>query len=419
MKKMITLLLVLTGMVCTASAWTLRGSFDEWSTGVAFVDGVATLDLKQGQSIEFKVENTGSWYGNSGTMTWENHTGWVFDNISNCRLNAGYAGTYTFTLTEGNNPTISVTYPAKTVYLCNNQNWAQPYVYALGSSYWDSNQGSGSYDRNAGVAMTQVDGCIWKAEISSGVDIKYIAFLKDQQDSYEHFYNTEAIYKENFSTDAPLYVPGTTVSEEKNGTKYYNNGAYYTYPAYTRSVTADNFGTICLPFAATVTGATVFKITGKTEDGSGNLTAINLDPVEGALEAGMAYIFKATDATLTATYSGTYADASAGYGMMGNLSASAAPVPTGNYVVGTDNKLHKVTGDGVTVGQNKGYITLDGIGTASARSLNFISFDDETTGITSTAMQPSIGQYFDLQGRRVAQPTKGLYIVNGKKVVIR
>ena len=26
---------------------------------------------------------------------------------------------------------------------------------------------------------------------------------------------------------------------------------------------------------------------------------------------------------------------------------------------------------------------------------------------------------FDLQGRRVAQPTKGLYIVNGKKTVIR
>ena len=27
--------------------------------------------------------------------------------------------------------------------------------------------------------------------------------------------------------------------------------------------------------------------------------------------------------------------------------------------------------------------------------------------------------FFDLQGRRVAQPTKGLYIVNGKKIVVR
>jgi len=29
------------------------------------------------------------------------------------------------------------------------------------------------------------------------------------------------------------------------------------------------------------------------------------------------------------------------------------------------------------------------------------------------------GVVFGLQGRRVAQPTKGLYIVNGKKVVIK
>jgi hypothetical protein len=28
-------------------------------------------------------------------------------------------------------------------------------------------------------------------------------------------------------------------------------------------------------------------------------------------------------------------------------------------------------------------------------------------------------EYFDLQGRKVANPTKGLYIVNGKKVVIK
>ena len=28
-------------------------------------------------------------------------------------------------------------------------------------------------------------------------------------------------------------------------------------------------------------------------------------------------------------------------------------------------------------------------------------------------------EYFDLQGRKVAQPTHGLYIVNGRKVVIR
>ena len=49
-------------------------------------------------------------------------------------------------------------------------------------------------------------------------------------------------------------------------------------------------------------------------------------------------------------------------------------------------------------------------------------FDDETTGISEIAnsKQPIVnGQCFNLAGQRVAQPTKGLYIVNGKKVVIK
>ena len=73
-------------------------------------------------------------------------------------------------------------------------------------------------------------------------------------------------------------------------------------------------------------------------------------------------------------------------------------------------------GAGFVLAANKAYLkVLKTNATASARG--FSLFDDETTGITSTAMQPSTVQYYDLQGRRVAQPTKGLYIVNGKKVI--
>ena len=48
-------------------------------------------------------------------------------------------------------------------------------------------------------------------------------------------------------------------------------------------------------------------------------------------------------------------------------------------------------------------------------------FDDETTGInTAKGSQFTVnGEYYNLRGQRVAQPTKGLYIVNGKKVVIK
>ena len=43
----------------------------------------------------------------------------------------------------------------------------------------------------------------------------------------------------------------------------------------------------------------------------------------------------------------------------------------------------------------------------------------ETTGINTVAKEQSTDNtYYDLQGRRVKQATKGLYIINGKKVLV-
>lgn len=57
---------------------------------------------------------------------------------------------------------------------------------------------------------------------------------------------------------------------------------------------------------------------------------------------------------------------------------------------------------------------------AGARSLCIV-FDDETTGIENftPALPEGEGAVYNLRGQRVAQPTKGLYIVNGKKVIIK
>ena len=72
-------------------------------------------------------------------------------------------------------------------------------------------------------------------------------------------------------------------------------------------------------------------------------------------------------------------------------------------------------GSAITAG--KAYLSV------SAGARQFIGFgeDNETTGIQTVAnsQQSAANSYYDLQGRRVAQPTKGLYVVNGKKVVIK
>ena len=73
-----------------------------------------------------------------------------------------------------------------------------------------------------------------------------------------------------------------------------------------------------------------------------------------------------------------------------------------------------------TLAANKAYLKIPtGEG---ARALSIV-FDDEqeTTAIESVAPKaiPTDNVYYNLRGQRVAQPTKGLYIVNGKKVVIK
>jgi hypothetical protein len=53
-------------------------------------------------------------------------------------------------------------------------------------------------------------------------------------------------------------------------------------------------------------------------------------------------------------------------------------------------------------------------------SAPLLSIGGEATGIkTIDNSQLTIDNVYDLQGRRVAQPAKGIYIINGKKFAIK
>jgi len=66
---------------------------------------------------------------------------------------------------------------------------------------------------------------------------------------------------------------------------------------------------------------------------------------------------------------------------------------------------------------NRAYLAVP---TTSTARQNFW-FDSESTRISDSKMAKTTkgSLYYDLQGRQVAQPTKGLYIVNGNKVIIK
>lgn len=98
---------------------------------------------------------------------------------------------------------------------------------------------------------------------------------------------------------------------------------------------------------------------------------------------------------------------------------TGAAVATGdgpyNYIL---NKVNGVVGfykaNGQTVAKNRAYLQST---TAATRiSLNF---DEETTGVSEVGKSDANNKVFDLQGRHIAQPTKGLYIMNGRKVLVK
>lgn len=94
-----------------------------------------------------------------------------------------------------------------------------------------------------------------------------------------------------------------------------------------------------------------------------------------------------------------------------------------NYILAKKNGnlgFYAVT-DGSTLSAGKAYLPLPTASLPSgSRGMKFVFGDDQTAGIKeSLSNSGSHGNIYDLQGRRIEKPTHGLYIVNGKKVIIK
>lgn len=80
-------------------------------------------------------------------------------------------------------------------------------------------------------------------------------------------------------------------------------------------------------------------------------------------------------------------------------------------------KFYKVNSGGNTVLANRAYLQIP---TKLASRESFWFEDGEATTIESAKQEQSLnGVAFNLAGQRIAQPTKGLYIVNGKKIIMK
>ena len=159
-------------------------------------------------------------------------------------------------------------------------------------------------------------------------------------------------------------------------------------------------------------GTQVFKV---------NLTGTAIEMTEitdRIVKSGQGVVLKKTTSgsiTMTPTSSNSSDDYS-GNSLVGTMTSITNPgnAYVLNYKAATGAGFYKLSASG-TIGANKAYLTYSG-----SLAPEFFGFDGNTTSINEVRgkMEDVSGEYYDLQGRRVSQPTKGLYIVNGKKVFI-
>lgn len=183
---------------------------------------------------------------------------------------------------------------------------------------------------------------------------------------------------------------------------------------YTTTIsTAAQAGTLCLPYAAAIPeGVTAYTLTYQSGD---NATATE---VETTIPANTPVLLNGSGEV---TFTGSGAVSASATNESGALKGvfEAGTVPEGSYVLQKkDNKLafFKVGSTTINIKPFRAYLT------AQAGARLGITFADETTGISDASRLMDSGEMikdnvYDLQGRRVAKPTKGLYIMNGKKIV--
>lgn len=188
-------------------------------------------------------------------------------------------------------------------------------------------------------------------------------------------------------------------------------------PQYARSVKADSWNTVCLPYAATpATGVSAYTIAGVDE----GKTKLYLSPVSD-LTAGVPYIFHSANEVAVFAENGEAVDApvDGANGLKGVFESAAGAVKNGSYIL-KDNTWYKVDNETqFNLGDNRAYITgMDGIGLSTATAKSMPISAGTVTGINHVEANGADGTgAYTLQGIKAKKDAKGVLIKNGKKQI--
>ncbi|MBQ7510415.1 MAG: hypothetical protein IJT53_05875 [Prevotella sp.] len=183
------------------------------------------------------------------------------------------------------------------------------------------------------------------------------------------------------------------------------------------SPSVTDYATFSSPYALDFTSATGVKAYyASASDGS----AVTMTKVTGAVAAGTGLLLQKTEGDISIPTAASGTDLSASNLLKpGTGAAVKTEGNTHRYVLageGASTSFYELSAsdDAVTIPEGKAYLEVVNAGARLS-----ISFSDgEATGIANVKLPNATTEgVYNLNGQRVAYPTKGLYIVNGKKVI--
>lgn len=170
-----------------------------------------------------------------------------------------------------------------------------------------------------------------------------------------------------------------------------------------------------LDFSTVASDVKAYIATGAT---TGEVTMQNVNIVP----AGTPVLLKATtlDTDIAVPVTTSTSDVSANKLKCGDGKTSIGGDDKYDYVLSNGKFYHASAG---VLAEGKCYLHLDAAPADPDANFLTLNFDENTTSlrekVTVNSEKFATAQYYNLAGQRVAQPTRGLYIVNGRKVIVK
>ncbi|MBP5425445.1 MAG: chitobiase/beta-hexosaminidase C-terminal domain-containing protein, partial [Prevotella sp.] len=133
----------------------------------------------------------------------------------------------------------------------------------------------------------------------------------------------------------------------------------------------------------------------------------------GVIPAGTGVVLKGAEGSYTMAVSNTGATLDGTNLLKANI-ANREPDEAEYYTLAAGPKFCKSTGG--TLAAGKAYLVIP---SGSSARIVTMTFDGEATGISELKSVAEEGALYNLSGARVSKPTKGLYIQNGKKLMVK